>query len=114
MKLFYRDVGDMLGHVIDMIQEAVKRAEPEVEWIIKTKSRDAKLIESLLDRLLDYSLHCKEGLLLFKKLLRYYYPINPSAVTEYTYCYRDLTEPLDSDDALPEDDCDNQSAEIKP
>lgn len=107
MEPFYTNVADMIDHVITITQEAVRELEPEVERVIKMKSRDAKLIESLLDRFLDYSLHCEEGLLLFKRLLRYYYPINPTAVAEYVYCYKDLTESLDEDSDLPE------TAEVK-
>lgn len=93
----FEGVAGLIGQIITMTQAAVKQSEPEVDWIIKTKSKDTKQIELLLDRLLDYSLQCEEGLLLFKKLLRYYFPINPPAVAEYIDCYRDLTSPIDEE-----------------
>jgi hypothetical protein len=99
----FEDVASNIGMIIEMTQTAIKQAEPKVDWIIKTKSKNSKLIESLLDRLMDYSLQCpEEGLPLFKKLLRYYLPINPPAVAEYIKGYHDLTTPLDEDDLTDE------------
>jgi hypothetical protein len=94
----FEDVANKIGMIVEMTQTAIKRAEPEVDWVIKTKSKDTKLIESLLDRLMDYSLQCADdGLPLFKKLLRYYLPINPPAVAEYSKCYHEPTTPLEDD-----------------
>lgn len=67
----------------------VAQYTPEVEALIATGSRDARQIESTLDRLLDIACH-PAGLELFRKLCRYYYTINPIATADYIHAYRDM------------------------
>jgi hypothetical protein len=67
---------------------AANQCAPEVNALIATASRDAKLIEQCLDRLLDHAGH-PAGLALFKSLCRHYYAINPAATVEYVHAWRD-------------------------
>ena len=69
--------------------QAVDLYAPVVENIISTKSTDTKLIEHTLEFMLDFCIHDKM-LLLFKKLCRYYYLIDPQATAEYINLYREL------------------------
>ncbi|WP_291099567.1 MULTISPECIES: hypothetical protein [unclassified Flavobacterium] len=63
--------------------------EPQVDRIYRNKVKDEKEIERVIDALLDYCYDDKM-LLLFKRLCRYYYEINPSATCEYAYIYREM------------------------
>lgn len=49
IELLFEGVAEQVGRIIAMTQAAVKQAEPEVDWIILTKPKDTKRIESLLD-----------------------------------------------------------------
>jgi len=62
---------------------------PEIDLIISTKQKDSNNIEKILDTLLDYAFN-EEILMLFKKLCRYYYNINPNATAYYVYSYKEL------------------------
>ena len=66
----------------------------EISEIIRTKSQDGNRIEHLLDSLFDYCFD-SEVLEEFKRLLRYYLPINPQSVENHINWYRDW---YDSDD----------------
>jgi hypothetical protein len=64
----------------------------EVDSIIEQRSKDQHRIESLLDRLLDCAGMDNDGLELFKKLCRYYFRLNPSAVSDYVRYYHEIYE----------------------
>lgn len=70
-------------------QEAFEIYEVQVDRIYRNKIKDEKEIERVIDVLLDYCYDDKM-LLLFKKLCRYYYEINPIATYEYVNIYREL------------------------
>lgn len=63
--------------------------EEQVDRIYRNKVKDEKEIERVIEALLDYSYNDKM-LLLFKKICRYYYEINPEVTFEYVNMYRDL------------------------
>jgi len=71
---------------------------PEIDLIINTKQNDSNNIEKILDTLLDYAFNA-EMLILFKKLCRYYYTINPDATAYYVQSYREL---WDNEEKLPD------------
>lgn len=70
-------------------QEAFIIYEAQVDEIYHNKVKDEKEIERVIDVLLGYCYDDKM-LLLFKRLCRYYYEINPSATYEYAYIYREM------------------------
>lgn len=61
---------------------------PTVEAILRSHSRDTKQIENALDGLFDFCGY-EPVLLLFKRLCRYYYDIDPAATVNYIHHYRD-------------------------
>lgn len=63
--------------------------EEQVDRIYRNKIKDEKEIERVIEALLDYSYNDKI-LLLFKRICRYYYKINPEVTYEYIMIYRDL------------------------
>ncbi len=72
-----------------IVQQTLLIVEPEVERIIKTKSKDINAIEHALDALCEVAFDT-EVLLLFKNLCRNYYSINPLATKEQIHFYRYL------------------------
>jgi hypothetical protein len=61
----------------------------EIKNIIKTNIKDSGRIERLLDNMLSFC-YDEEILLQYKKLLRYYYPIDPEGTTFYVKAYMDM------------------------
>jgi hypothetical protein len=77
----------------EQIQALNKQAfilyQPEVDALINAKIKDDKTIQRLLERILDFA-HDAQILLLFKKMCRYYWTINPAATAEYVNLYREM------------------------
>ena len=65
-----------------LLHQSVVEIAPQVRALVDNGSRDERLIEHTLDRLLD-SACIPEGLALFKMLCRHYWYINPGAAAVY-------------------------------
>lgn len=94
----------MIEEIKDLIvvqQKLARQAIPEysvlVENIIIAKTTDQNRIEHTLDGILDFCFDA-DMLLLFKKLCRYYYTINPQATASYINIYREMwdTDSIDN------------------
>jgi hypothetical protein len=70
-------------------RDAVKIYAAEVDAVIRTRSHDAHCIENLIDRMLGFCFD-SDMLLLFKKLCRHYFRIDPAATASYVHLYRDM------------------------
>lgn len=70
-------------------QDAFIKYEVQVDRIYHNTVKDEKEIERVIEILLDYCYDDKM-LLLFKRLCRYYYEINPIATFEYVNIYREM------------------------
>jgi len=84
-----------------LAQQAVVIYENEVSNIIQSKCTDTKEIEQTLEKMLDFCFD-PSMLLVFKKLCRYYFEIDPHATATYIMRYRELwdtedKEPADAD-----------------
>lgn len=82
-----------LSGVVKEHQQLVKRAlgiySVQVSELINSQTKNNEEIQHLLDGLLDFCFD-DDFLLLFKKVCRYYYPINPQVTVNYVYRYRDF------------------------
>lgn len=88
---FINDIRKMAQELKRVYQLAEQEYTPMVNHLIRSKCTDQREIE----RMLDYLLGCANYdpiLLLFKRLCRYYYDLNPEAVATYVYAYRDMWE----------------------
>ncbi len=88
-------------------RQAVREYTPVVESIVRTRSRDIHHIEHTLDGLLSFCGY-EPALVLFKKLCRHYWDIDPVATADYVNIYReqwdsDEEEPLDEGSELHEE-----------
>ena len=74
-----------------LAQEATRLYAQEVEAILHTGARDSQRIERLLDQMLGFCFDA-QMLLLFKKVCRHYFRIDPSATADYVRIYREMWE----------------------
>jgi len=72
-----------------LAMQALAAYKPLVESIIENKSTDQEEIKHVLDGLLGF---CFDDalLLLYRKLCRYYYGLDPSATADYVNLYREM------------------------
>ena len=69
-------------------RQAVREYTPVVESILRSRSRDTRHIEHTLDGLLDFCGY-KPALVLFKKLCRHYWEMDPVATARQINAYRE-------------------------
>jgi pilus assembly protein TadC len=86
---------EMVERIQELNRIRLAEIEPRLENVIRNRVTDERIVEQLLDELLDCAGISEEGLLPFKRLCRYFFPINLILVTEYINIYREL---YDSDD----------------
>jgi hypothetical protein len=82
-------IGDLAKASNELAIRAVSEYSIVVYNIIGTKSIDSNQIEHTLDGMLDFCFDDKM-LLLYKKLCRYYYDIDPIATVSYVNAYREM------------------------
>jgi hypothetical protein len=70
-------------------RQAVREYEPIVESILRSRSRDTGHIEHTLDGLLGFCGY-EPALVLFKKLCRHYWEIDPAATARQIHAYREF------------------------
>lgn len=101
----YGQLLDDLAAVIAPLQELHRQAVGahsfSVRDILRNGSRDVRLIEQSLDRLLDHAC-IPEGLTLFKSLCRHYWRIDPHATAAYINAYREMWDSDDDETEEPE------------
>ena len=87
------DLHELAKSVVELQKEAVKQTllvyKPKVELLINSNNSDKNAIEHTLDALCEVAFD-NEVLLLFKKLCRYYYNIDPVATAQQIQFYREM------------------------
>jgi hypothetical protein len=81
-----RDLGES---ITGAFCEAIQIAHAEVDDIIRCNVQDSQRIDHQLDFMLGFCCD-PEMLIVFKRLCRYYYTINPQATVEYIHAYREM------------------------
>ncbi|MDD4641545.1 MAG: hypothetical protein PHF92_09365 [Bacteroidales bacterium] len=88
-----KDLHKLAKSVVELQKEAVKQTllvyKPKVELLINSNNSDKNAIEHTLDALCEVAFD-NEVLLLFKKLCRYYYNIDPVATAQQIQFYREM------------------------
>ncbi|MBB6053929.1 hypothetical protein [Armatimonas rosea] len=79
-----------------LARQALPLYTDTVNTLIRDECRDRHQIEYTLDHLLDFCYDAKM-LVLYKRLCRYYFPLDPEATVSYIHAYRDLWD-SDSED----------------
>lgn len=85
-------VSEIAKSLMALGETAAKAYEPIVNDLINSRCKDSMEIQRTMDYLLDF---CGNPavLELFKKLCRYYYPLDPAATSEYIGFYLEQWEP---------------------
>jgi len=83
------NLDQLAGQMVALFRQAVPIANAEVDAIIQSGASDAQRIERQLDHMLG--LCCDPDMLVvFKRLCRYYFDIDPVAVAEHVQAYREM------------------------
>ena len=80
---------ELASAICALTRQAVAAYAPIVEDIVRERCQDAEHIQRTLDGLLDFA-HDAEVLLLYKKVCRHYYFIDPAATADYVRFYREM------------------------
>jgi len=83
------EIKDMIVVQQNLARQALSEYSVLVENIIVSKTTDQNRIEHTLDGILDFCFDA-DMLVLFKKLCRYYFTINPQATAFYINTYREM------------------------
>ncbi len=75
--------------MLSLTRRAEREYSAEVGALIQTNFRDSVRIERLLDGILDFCFDA-DVLILYKKLCRYYFDIDPVATVSYINFYREM------------------------
>ena len=99
-----KELQELVNKIAALQNEAVSQTlliwKPKAENIIITKSKDINDIEHTLDALCEVAFD-DEVLVVFKKLCRYYYDIDPQATAEQIQFYREM---WDNDEEIEDDE----------
>ncbi len=89
---FFKSIGKLEKYFAALMASEVLEYEPIVNGIINSRSRDRKKIVHTLNGLLNF---CGNPavLQLYKKLCRYYYPLDPKATAQYVLFYLERWDP---------------------
>lgn len=83
---------ELAGQLQDITKRAVKEYSLIVEDILRSDSRDISFMEHVLDGLLGFCCD-PDALLLYRKLCRHCYMIDPEAAVFYVNSYREMWDP---------------------
>ena len=84
----------LAGQMVALFRQAVPLANAEVNAIIQSGEQDTQRIEHQLDHMLG--LCCDPDMLVvFKRLCRYYFDIDPVATIEHIQAYREMWDTPD-------------------
>jgi hypothetical protein len=95
----FAEIRELAKRLVELHQAVAAACAPVVEDIIRSKNRDAQHIERTLDALLDACGH-DAALMLYRRLCRHYWDIDPRATAQYIQFYREMWD----EDASPDDE----------
>lgn len=86
---------DMCKSIIDLNKQRYEIVKYEIEKIIRDNVKDEMCIQRKLDEMLDILLFYEndDSLLLFRRLCKYYFLINPQVTAQYISYYREQNDP---------------------
>lgn len=89
-----QELHDMCKTIIDLNKQKYVIVKSEIEKIIRDNVKDERHIQRKLDEMIDILLFYEndDSLLLFRKLCKYYFSINPIVTTQYINYYREQND----------------------
>ena len=90
-----QELYDICKSIIELHKQRYTIVKSEIEKIIKDKVKDERYIQRKLDEMLDILLFYEndDSLLLFRRLCKYYFSINPMVTAQYITYYREQNDP---------------------
>ena len=85
----FQSINGLAERLQALNRQAVREYAPSVESILRSRSRDTKQIEHTLDGLLSFCGY-EPALVLYKKLCRHYWAIDPVATAYHVNAYREM------------------------
>ena len=85
----FQSVNSLAERLQSLNRQAVRVYTPIVESILRSRSRDISHIEHTLDGIVSVCGY-EPAIVLFKKLCRYYWDIDPVATADYVNIYREM------------------------
>ncbi|HUM99591.1 MAG TPA: hypothetical protein PLI96_03780 [Halothiobacillus sp.] len=85
----FKSVHDIAEAIHAVNQQAMREYTAVVERILRTRSRDTRHVEHTLDGLLGFCCY-EPALILYKKLCRHYWELDPVATANYINAYREM------------------------
>ena len=92
-----RELQQLAGQMRALFHQAIQAASVEVDDIIQHGVRDNQRIEHQLDHMLGFCCD-PDMLVLFKRLCRYYFAIDPVATAEHINAYQEMWDTPDEAD----------------
>lgn len=86
-----QELYDMCKTVIDLNKQEYEVIKDEIEKIIRDEMYIQRKLDGMLDILLFYE--NDDRLLLFRRLCKYYFSINPQITAQYINYYREQNDP---------------------
>jgi hypothetical protein len=83
------NLDQLAGQMVALFRQAVPLANAEVNAIIQSGEQDTQRIEHQLDHMLGFCCD-PDMLVVFKRLCRYYFDIDPVAAAGYVQAYREM------------------------
>lgn len=83
------NLDQLAGQMVALFRQAVPLANLEVDAIIQSGEQDTQRIEHQLDHMLGFCCD-PDMLVVFKRLCRYYFDIDPVAAAGYVQAYREM------------------------
>ena len=92
-----QELHDMCKTIIELNKQKYVIVKDEIEKMIRDNISDEMYIQRKLDEMLDILLFYEndDSLLLFKKLCKYYFTINPQVTAQYINYYIEQNESED-------------------
>lgn len=90
-----KELYDMCKTIIDLNKQKYVIVKDEIEKIIRDNIKDERHIQRKLDEMLDILLFYEnnDSFLLFRRLCKYYFSINPQVTAQYINYYREQNDP---------------------
>ena len=99
---FKEAIHEMAKRIQELNEIRLAIIKPRLENVIRNRITDRKIVEQLFDELIDCAGLSEEGVELFKRLCRYYFPIDPTATAKHICLYRDLYDNDDDEEVQEE------------
>ena len=87
-----KEIGETLLKTQELLKQGLMPLEIQIDRAIKEHTTDKKRLDTLFDNLMDYT-QIEEGLVVFKRLCQYCYPIYADLAASYIKLYQDLYDP---------------------